>query len=589
MQIEDYIDNELQEHAAARPDGVKASDVGHVLIVDDEETIRILLKESLLMRGYEISLAATAAEAEEVIRNEALDVMIVDIFLGEQSSGLDLLPLLSDRQPHTPAIVISGAAEVNHVLAALKAGAYDLLGKPFNLAEVEYTVRNAVEKKRLGEENARLIGELRNERDQLEKRVDAATRDLGSKVRTLHALNEQITTIFEMSQAGTIEAPAQEILEHIIELLRNILTFDGAVCVALDLRSQDISLKFASNTKTKALSDNLAEALLGAKDRLIATIQNTETGTIKDVLRREINQLPVESLSSDKTLFIPLFVPQMMVGVFGVTDITQPTNLTDSEERILAFAISHYLAALEQRGFQNRTNQLASFGELVTEIAHDLRHPMTSMRGASKILQRSWADEERRERCLAQFRTDLSRMESLTSELVYFYKPDEMSLQEIDLHELVGHAMEATAYLIDQNEIEVVQSLEASPSMITGISRNLVEALVNLIVNAIQAMDKGGRLTVASNEKVEGPLAEKLRDNGRRPEKYLSLSFTDTGKGIKEDDLEKIFQRFYTTRPEGTGLGLSAVNRIIKKNLGVITVESKPGVGSTFTIGLPRV
>lgn len=561
-----------------------------VLIVDDQKAIRDLLRELLLEQDCESRLADGIPEAMRALHRESFDAVIVDIFLGKDGgSGLDLLPLIRNTQPFAPAIVISGLAEREDVITALKAGAYDLLCKPFNLPEVQKAVANAIEKKVMAEENARLVAQLRLERDLLEERVTEATRDLANKVQTLQTLNEQLSLIFDMSQARSIDAPTQSILEHIISLLGKTIQFKGAFCVVFDLRAKEFSLQHSNTKNAEAMAGEVRQMLLNHYAELAYATENTG-GAHKDVSLKAAMAKASPSVwpGQGHSLALPLFVPQTLLGVFGVVDITQPTNLSQAEERVIGFALSNFLAALEERSFLNRTTQLASFGELVTEIAHDLRHPMTSMRGVVKILNDKWDEEEKRTLCLHKIKTDLSRMESLTSELVNFYKPRDMNMAQVDLHDLVDKAIEVSQFLLEQKKTSVARHYGANPSTILGLSRNLVEAFVNLITNGIQAMEPEGTMTFATGTDFTVEKQQWLRQSGRSPEHYLWLSISDTGAGIHPDDLDKIWQRFYTTKSQGTGLGLPAVNRLVRKNLGTISVESEEGRGSTFTIYLPR-
>jgi signal transduction histidine kinase len=290
----------------------------------------------------------------------------------------------------------------------------------------------------------------------------------------------------------------------------------------------------------------------------------------------------------ERALMIPLHAPGAMLGVFGAIDLERPHVLNDAEERILSFAISNFLAALHERSFLRRTTQLASFGELVTEIAHDLRHPMTSMRGAARVLRNQWSDEAKRERCLMALGSDLSRMESLVTELVTFYRGDDISMVSVDLHQLLDKALEAVAQTIEREAIEVERRYEADPAAVMGLARNLIEAFVNLFVNAIQAMGRGGLLTVRTSPNLEDADLSRLVAAGLDPSEYVRVDVADTGPGIAPENVDKIFMRFFTTKPDGCGLGLSAVHRILKKNLGLIRVESEPGRGATFTVLLPK-
>lgn len=561
-----------------------------VLVVDDEQAIREMLADVLCERGLQAVLAGGLNEASTALRGGAFDAVIVDVRLGKNGeSGLDLLPLVNETQPHTQSIVISGVAQREDILAALKAGAYDMLGKPFNIAEIEKAVMNAIEKKMLAEENERLVEQLRRERDNLEKRVEAATQDLASKVATLHALNQQISVIFEMTRARGMEGPPQNILEHIIGLLGKIVAFHGAYCVVFDSRAKDFNLVYTFGDSAAAMCDCAKTMLASRHDELLQCMEGP-AGAQKDIL---LKKAMVEAMSAGgetlgKSLVAPLYVPQTFLGVFGLVDISQPTNLTEAEERMIGFALSHFIAAIEERSFLNRTTQLASFGELITEIAHDLRHPMTSMRGAAKILSERWSEDGPRERCLQQMRTDLTRMESLTSELVNFYKPRDMNMTAVDLHDLLDKALEVSHFVLEQRNVQIVRRYEACPATILGLQRNLIEAFVNLITNAIQAMESGGTIKLVTGTDISADKQNWLRQSGRNPDQYLWVSIADTGGGIPKEDLDKIWQRFYTTKSQGTGLGLSAVNRIVRKNLGTIDVASEEGKGATFTVYLPR-
>lgn len=574
--------------ASATPGAGSGDRASRVLIVDDEAAIRFLLQDTLMEHGLEVHAAASFEEAVHELESALFDAVIVDIGLGESQSGLDLLQVLRRTQPFTQAIVVTGMASTDSVLQALKAGAYDLLTKPFNLAEIQKAVNNAVEKKAMLEENARLLRELRAERDLLEIRVQDATANLETKVQTLRSLNQQLSTIFEMSRARTIEASTQKVLEHIISLLGEILVFEDAFCVVLDLRAGEINLKHSTSPRAARLAEHMAGLLAEHQGPLAKLVEEAEPGAVDAALKEALLGMLPGVIDSRHSILMPLYAPQALLGIFGAVEIHQPTNLSDAEERMMAFAISHFLAALEQRNFLNRTTQLESFGELVSEIAHDLRHPMTSLRGATKILEDKWDDPAKRVRCTGQIRTDMSRMESLVAELVNFFNPRDLNMVLTDIHELLAKTLEVSHFLLDQKSIRVITEFAAEPPLILGLARNLVEAFVNLVSNATQAMETGGTLTVSTTSELTETDQKRLKAESKRPEEFLRVTISDTGCGISAENLNRIFKRFFTTRAEGHGLGLSAVNRIIRKNLGTIHVQSEPGRGSAFTVYLPK-
>ncbi|MEN6624802.1 MAG: response regulator [Candidatus Sumerlaeia bacterium] len=558
----------------------------HVLVLDDQAVIRELFGEVLGANHYQVSLAANLAEARALLAQHAFDAVIVDIFLQEPESGLALIDSVHTQQPNTPTIVISGMASMDHVIEALKAGAYDMLTKPLNVIDMLRVIGRAVEKKRMADENDRLVVALRRERDLLEQRVCEATHDLEETVGTLRALNEQMATMFELSNTPAALASSEDAIRRIFELLRRLIDFDESFCVIYDLNARDLHLSFSQGRIGKSLCEQIGH-LFRREGELIHAVARDDNGLKIDRFMAEVRARMPEANLAD-VMLMPLHVHQTLTGLVGLVRKSGRGRLSQAEERMIGLAISQLLAAIEQRNFVTRTGQLAGLGELISEIAHDLRHPMTALRGAAGLLLTGWSEEARRERCLSQITGNLVRMESLVSELVNFYDPKEMNMVPVDLNQLLDKAVEVSGSLLEQHGIRVERRLADGGIQVLGLTRNLIEAFINLITNACYAMEPGGRLELITLKELPEDHARRLRQSGGQPERFALAAVADTGCGISEDNLKKIFSRFYTTRPEGKGLGLSAVQRIVKKNLGHIHVESQEGKGSTFYIYLPK-
>ena len=558
-----------------------------ILVLDDQSVIRSLFEEVLRSSNYEVRPAANLEEAGRLLATDRFDAAVVDIFLQDQESGLALLPRIRELQPNTPAIVISGMASMDHVIEALKAGAYDMLCKPLNVLDMLRVVERAVEKKRMADENDRLVEALRRERDLLEQRVCEATHDLEATIDTLRLLNEQMATMFEMSQTPLGMLSGEHVIRRIFELLQRLIDFEDAFCVVYDVNAHDLHLSYAQGEGARALCEGMGKmfrhegevihAICHPDDRLL-------TGRfIEEIWRR----YPGERPSAD-VMLMPLNVAQTLSGVVGLIRKSGSTRLSHIEERMIGMAISQLLAAIEQRNFVMRTGQLASLGELISEIAHDLRHPMTAMRGASRMLQTHYEDPVRRGRCLHEIQGNLGRMESLVSELVNFYNPREMNMVPVDLHELLDKAIEVTWSLLEQQKIEVRRMFDPKPLIVLGLTRNLVEAFINLISNASHAMGEGGRLELSTARTLAPEHVDLLVKAGCQPDNYVTAIVRDNGCGIPEENIKRIFGRFFTTPPDGKGHGLSALKRIVRKILGLIHVESRVGEGSTFYVFLPK-
>jgi signal transduction histidine kinase len=146
-------------------------------------------------------------------------------------------------------------------------------------------------------------------------------------------------------------------------------------------------------------------------------------------------------------------------------------------------------------------------------------------------------------------------------------------MQSVDVHECIMEILSVLGHLIRKNGIELVLEFMEPPPVFTGDPDRIGQVVMNLVLNAVQAMQGGGRLTVGTSVK----------------DGFLQLRFEDTGTGIHKKDLSHIFEPFYTTKKAGvgTGLGLSVSYGIIKQHGGELTVSSIPGRGSVFTVSLP--
>ncbi|RKY01411.1 two-component sensor histidine kinase, partial [Candidatus Poribacteria bacterium] len=156
-----------------------------------------------------------------------------------------------------------------------------------------------------------------------------------------------------------------------------------------------------------------------------------------------------------------------------------------------------------------------------------------------------------------------------------FFQEASLRTQPVELGELIRSALEICKEEIDKNGVETFVEVDPSLPLISADKDKLRIAFVNLIRNACQAMPEGGTLLISAGYREE---------KGRS---YVEISFKDTGCGMPKDVLKRIFEPFFTTKPRGLGLGLANVKNIVSLHQGEIKVESKEGVGSTFTIMLP--
>jgi len=220
-----------------------------------------------------------------------------------------------------------------------------------------------------------------------------------------------------------------------------------------------------------------------------------------------------------------------------------------------------------------RMGELAAVGQLAASIAHELRTPLSSIKGAAQFLQKEYEDHSAIVEFLGIIIDEVNGLNKLTTEFLDFARPMELELKCVSVNEVVDKTLQLMSVHITDSNVVGKEELDPSAPQIRADEDQLEQVLRNIVLNALQAMPGGGMLTVST---------------GRGPAGGAYMSVADTGTGIAKENLERIFLPFVTTKTKGTGLGLSVVQKIVENHGGRIEVASELGKGSTFTVFLPQ-
>jgi two-component system sensor histidine kinase HydH len=218
-----------------------------------------------------------------------------------------------------------------------------------------------------------------------------------------------------------------------------------------------------------------------------------------------------------------------------------------------------------------RKEKLAAIGGLAAGVAHEIRNPLSSIKGMATYFAGRFASDSPDREAANVMISEVNRLNRVVTELLEFARPSELKPQRVNLNELISHCLR----LVDSDLKAKAISVDWRPG--TEISVQLdadrfSQCLLNLYLNAIEAMEPGGTLTVSCT-------------NG--PESTVSVEVADTGAGIAPQDISQIFDPYFTTKASGTGLGLAVVHKVIEAHGGRIFVASTPGEKTVFTITLP--
>ncbi|MCG8550945.1 MAG: ATP-binding protein, partial [Desulfobacterales bacterium] len=215
--------------------------------------------------------------------------------------------------------------------------------------------------------------------------------------------------------------------------------------------------------------------------------------------------------------------------------------------------------------------KLAAVGILAAGVAHEVRNPLSSIKGYATYFSSLFDAQSDNKKAANIMAEEVDRVNRVISELLEFARPIKLKLRRIRIFELVDKALRLIKYEADPAGIKIISSVEPALPEVEVDKDRLTQVLLNMFINAIQAMPSGGTLTV----------------NVKAVENRARFEISDTGNGISPQDQANIFNPYFTTKKSGTGLGLAIAFKIIETHGGTITIESLKNKGTTFVISIP--
>lgn len=505
-----------------------------VLIVDDEELIRLNLRALLEDLGYGVVEAANGREGLDVFDREQPGLVLADLMMPAMN-GLSMIAALRERDPETPIIVISGAGTIREAVESLRLGAWDYVMKPvLDAEELDITISRALEK-------ARLIRENRIYREHLEISAEKLRISEERYALAVQGTNDGIWDL-NVVTGEAYHSPRW----------KSILGYE----------EHEVGNNF-KEWESRLHPDDHQRAMEAYKAHLEGRIPVYDVEfrlRRKDGSYRWVSSRAVCLRDSDGK-------PYRMAG--SISDITERKRL---EQQLL------------------QSQKMESIGLLAGGVAHEFNNLLTAISGYGQVIQENIPpDDELLRESARNVLKATQRAADLTRSLLAFGRKQTMKQEPVSVNAIIENICRLIRMVIGE-DIEVSVNLSGENLLINADAGQVEQVLMNLATNARDAMPRGGRLRItAGGIAVEdGSVARyDLPAAGR----YALVSVTDTGRGIDKESLGKIFEPFYSTKKvgEGSGLGLSTAYGIIKQHNGSIQVSSEPGTGTTFTVYLPLI
>ncbi len=222
------------------------------------------------------------------------------------------------------------------------------------------------------------------------------------------------------------------------------------------------------------------------------------------------------------------------------------------------------------------SERLAFVGTLAGGLAHEIKNPLSTLSINLQLLmedvQSMTGENSRKAHIKIQaLQREVQRLEEILNDFLRFARGQKLELKDCDMNEVLDEVVDFVTPEIKQKKILILKSYDASLPHCRIDSNLIKQAILNVIINAEQAMGNGGELMIRTSIN----------------KKYIQLDITDTGTGIPKEIMDKIFQVYFSTKKTGTGLGLPTAKRIIEEHKGIISVQSEEGKGTNFSIKLP--
>lgn len=280
----------------------------------------------------------------------------------------------------------------------------------------------------------------------------------------------------------------------------------------------------------------------------------------KRLMELEIEIEEVKNLSRTRNILLETNIKELNDAYRALNEKLR--EIRDRDKKINAFEDEF-----------RKANKLSTMGELAGSIAHEIKNPLISIQGFAKRITKA-GDNEKIKEYAGLIDHEAGRLSNVLAKLLEFSRMDEPRKEMIDINTIVDDTvMFLEHHLTRFKNISLYVQKDSDIPMIQTDKINIQQSLVNIVMNATQAMPEGGDIRIITG-----------KDGG-----HVFIAVTDKGSGINQEYIDKIFEPFFTTkkRGEGTGLGLSLSKRLVEASGGKIDVESKEGKGSTFKISLP--
>ncbi|MCD4781830.1 MAG: response regulator [Candidatus Omnitrophica bacterium] len=540
----------------------------HILIIDDDIDFQKTLFNVLKKEGYQVSGATDGQEAIELTKKNFYELIISDVRLPGMD-GIETVAKIKKTQSEAKSLIIimTGYSDEDAPIRAIRSGVDDFIRKPFKMEEFLHSVERNIKNCRLDEEKKLSI-----------KTIKAINLKLIEK-------NEHISAILSSLAEGVFTVNENWKITHFNKAAEQITGFTEKEAMGM------------------SCIDIFKTTLCREKCPLRTSMKsgNPVLSLEADIVNKSGNIIPIMVSAS----LVRGSEGEVMGGVEVFRDISEFKRMTEelkrSKEEIvqwnkeLEFRVKERTKDLEQankkildtQGQLLQSAKMAAVGQLGAGVAHELNNPLGGILGYAQFIlgkienSNNGEDLKGCKEYIKHIETESLRCKAIIDNLLTFsQKPLYVKPEAVDIKKVIEDALFLLKSQLHLPNMKIVSQIDPDLPKVMGNANRYQQIFTNLIFNARQAMSDGGELKIT---------AKKAEDKKTEGKEYVKIEVSDTGCGIAQEDLDKVFEAFFTTKQDkkSVGLGLFISYQIIDEYKGTITVKSEKGKGTTFTVLLP--
>ncbi|MCA9935942.1 MAG: response regulator [Ardenticatenaceae bacterium] len=533
-----------------------------ILIIDDDPGMTAIVHQIFASHQYQTIVAHNYNEVFQLLADEttrakqSIDLILLDLMMPGMS-GIEMFKWLraQPQTANTPIIILTAVHDVERRIELFSMGADDYLVKPCSIEEL--LARAATHIK---------IAQLRK----IKQQADARTAQL-------YSMSQVISSSLDMSEVLTIA----------MDNIRDMLQVEMGSIILRDEKTNNLS--FASTLKH---SPSLQEMNLHIGEGIVGqVIQTGEPLLINDAQNHPSFSPFVDQLTGEKTrsiLCVPLIARDQVIGavelinkkdgLFNDMDLT----LVSSAATSIAIAIDNARLYREQAELIREVQQsqerlvqserMSAMGRLAASLAHEINNPLQAVHSCLQLATHFNLSQEKQTEYLGMAEEEVERLIDIVTRILDFARPSGGVFEMANINAIIGQVIRLSEKQLSHQRLSVQQNFASDIPPLRVVPNQIAQVFLVIILNAFDAMSAAGTLIITTRAKGS----------------WVEISFQDDGVGMSPELQARIFEPFYSTKNEGTGLGLAVSYGIVERHGGKLYVESEEGKGSTFTVCLPR-